>query len=69
MEKSKNKDHSSSDVLTPLNNKKVKNKSKPKKKESINEISVIEENEEITGFSEGDPPIGKDEKVLHAFSF
>lgn len=75
MEKCKNKDESSSDALPALDNKlsldnkKEKNKSKPKKKGIINEISVIDENEEIMGFSEGASPIGKGEKVLHAFSF
>ncbi len=69
MEKCKNKADSSIDILTPLSNKKVKNKSKPKKKEIINEINVIDENEEIMNFSEGAPSIGKDEKVLCAFSF
>lgn len=69
MEKCRNKADSSIDIATPLSNKKVKNKSKPKKKEIINEINVIDENEEIMNFSEGAPPIGKDEKVLCAFSF
>ncbi|WP_297420160.1 phage replisome organizer N-terminal domain-containing protein [Clostridium sp.] len=68
-EKLKNEGDSPDDILTPLSNEKVKNKSKPRKKEIINEISVTDENEEIIGFSEGAPPIGKDDKVLYTFSF
>ncbi|WP_297430424.1 phage replisome organizer N-terminal domain-containing protein [Clostridium sp.] len=68
-EKLKNEGDSPGDILAPLSNKKVKNKSKPRKKEIINEISVTDENEEIIGFSEGAPPIGKDDEVLYAFSF
>ncbi|EKQ54562.1 MAG: hypothetical protein A370_03112, partial [Clostridium sp. Maddingley MBC34-26] len=68
-EKLKNEGYSPGDILTPLSNKNVKNKSKPRKKEIINEISVTDENEEIIGFSEGAPPIGKEDKVLYAFSF
>lgn len=69
MEKCENKDDSSSDILTPLNNKKVKNKSTPKKKEIINEINITDENEDIISFSGGAPAIGKDEKVVCDFSF
>ncbi|EKQ54627.1 MAG: N-terminal phage replisome organiser, partial [Clostridium sp. Maddingley MBC34-26] len=39
-EKLKNEGDSPGDILAPLSNKKVKNKSKPRKKEIINEISV-----------------------------
>lgn len=46
----------------------MKNKSKPKKKEDVNEINVIDENKELINFSEGAPPIGKDERVLYAFN-
>ncbi|WP_297430305.1 phage replisome organizer N-terminal domain-containing protein [Clostridium sp.] len=68
-EKLKNEGDSPGDILAPLSNKEVKNKSKPRKKEIINEISVTDENEEIIGFSEGAPTIGKNDKVLYAFSF
>lgn len=71
MENSKSKEVSPHYIVTSLDNKNVKNKSKPKKKDKNNEICVIdeEENGDMINITEGDPIIGKDEEVVCAFSF
>ncbi|OOM70893.1 phage replisome organizer N-terminal domain-containing protein [Clostridium sp. BL-8] len=71
MENCKGKEASPDYVVTSLDNKKVRNKSKPKKKEKNNEISVIDEdeNDDMIRLTEGDPVIGKDEEVVCAFNF
>ncbi|WP_026886849.1 phage replisome organizer N-terminal domain-containing protein [Clostridium beijerinckii] len=71
MEKYKSKELLPNEIVTTLEKKKVKNKSKPKKKEKINEISVVDEveNDDLMKITEGEPVIGKDEEVVLAFSF
>jgi predicted phage replisome organizer len=71
IENCKSKEASPGYVVTPIDNKKVRNKSKPKKKEKNNEISVIDEdeNDDMIKLTEGDPVIGKGEEVVCAFSF
>ena len=71
MENCKSKEASPNYIVTSLDNKKIRNKSKPKKKEKNNEISVIDEdeNDDMIKITEGDPVIGKGEEIVCAFSF
>ncbi|OCA98707.1 phage replisome organizer N-terminal domain-containing protein [Clostridium beijerinckii] len=71
MEKYKSKEHLPNEIVTTLEKKKVKNGRKPKKKEKINEISVVDEveNDDLMKITEGEPVIGKDEEIVLAFSF
>ncbi|ALB45982.1 phage replisome organizer N-terminal domain-containing protein [Clostridium beijerinckii] len=71
MEKYKSGENLPNEIVTTLEKKKVKNKSKPKKKEKINEISVVDEveNDDLMKITEGEPVIGKDEEIVLAFSF
>lgn len=71
MEKYKSKEHLPNEIVANLEKKAVKNKSKPKKKEKINEISVVDEveNDDLVKINEGEPVIGKDEEIVLAFSF
>ncbi len=71
IENCKSKEASPDYIVTSLDNKNVKNKSKPRKKDKNNEIRVSDEdeNDDMIKLTEGDPIIGKGEEVVCAFSF